>query len=169
MVGGDPTPNTYHIIAMMRHLELNVAQLWNSNMYVSIEGMRLLLDIMDIWLPDLKYGSDDCALRISNAPNYWEIATRNIKLAHDLGGGNVIIRVLVLPNHFECCTKPILEWIAENCPRALTNIMRQYRPMWRVRSEREKFSDLNRGPSREEMRKAHELADKLGMVWRPVS
>lgn len=154
---------------MMRHLEPNVAQLWNSNMYVSIEGMKLLLDIMDIWLPDLKYGSDDCALRISKAPNYWEIATRNIKMAHDLGGGNVIIRVLVLPNHFECCVKPILEWIAENCPHALTNIMRQYRPMWRVRSEPDKFSDLNRGPSRDEMRKAHELADELGLIWRPVS
>ena len=40
----------------------------------------------------------------------------------------MIIRHLVMPNHVDCCSKPILNWIAENIPGTVINIMAQYRP-----------------------------------------
>jgi putative pyruvate formate lyase activating enzyme len=166
-VGGDPIPNTHTIIASMTHQQFNVTQLWNSNLYCSEDTMRLLMDIIDVWLPDFKYGNDACAERLSGVKDYFDVVSRNHLLAY--GAGEVIIRHLVLPGHMECCTFPILEWVAKNMPNCMVNIMGQYRPEHRVLRERERFSDIARPVSREEMNAAFARADELGICWRPVS
>ncbi|MFX1518962.1 MAG: radical SAM protein [Promethearchaeota archaeon] len=171
-VGGDPTPNLHVIVESLKYSDINVTQLWNSNLYCSEETMNILLDIMDFWLPDMKYYSDECAKEFSIVPNYWTVISRNHKLAYDHGGGpdhgEMIIRHLVLPNHVDCCTIPILEWIAENCPKVLVNIMAQYRPTHLV-GRNKKYSSINRRPTSKEMEKAYNTADALGIIWRPVS
>jgi len=48
-------------------------------MYLTMESMKLLVDVIDIWLPDLKYGNNQCAFKYSKIKNYWSIVTRNIK------------------------------------------------------------------------------------------
>ncbi|GAI05972.1 unnamed protein product [marine sediment metagenome] len=59
--------------------------------------------------------------------------------------GELIIRVLILPGHNECCTKPILEWIAENLGQwTRVNLMFQYRPEWRARERTELRQRLSR-------------------------
>jgi putative pyruvate formate lyase activating enzyme len=166
-VGGDPIPNTHTILASFLHQQSNVTQLWNSNLYCSEETMLLLADVFDVWLPDFKYGNDACAERLSGVQNYFEVVSRNHLMAYE--AGEVIIRHLVMPNHVECCTIPILEWVAENMPNCMVNIMGQYRPEHRVRRERERFSDIARGVHREEMDTAIARADELGICWRPVS
>lgn len=166
-VGGDPTPNLHVIVDGIRRLDVNVPQLWNSNMYCSLETMKLLREIIDIWLPDMKYGNDKCALRYSAAPKYWEVVTRNLKLAH--AWGDIIIRHLVMPSHVECCTKPVLRWISENLPRSLVNIMEQYRPEHLVLRYPEKWPEIARRPSPKELREAYSYASSLGIVWEPVS
>ena len=166
-VGGDPTPNLNTILESLRYLDKNVPQLWNSNMYCSEETMRLLREVIDIWLPDFKYGRNECAERLSLVKNYWAIVTRNLKWAHDWA--DIIIRHLVLPNHLECCTKPVLRWIAENCPRALVNIMEQYRPEYKVARNPERWKDIARRPSEEEMRIAYDFARRLGIAFEQVS
>ena len=166
-VGGDPIPNTHTILASMTHQQSNVTQLWNSNLYCSEETMALLADVIDIWLPDFKYGNDACAERLSGVKNYFEVVSRNHLLAYQ--AGEVIIRHLVLPSHVECCTTPILEWVAAHMPNCMVNIMDQYRPEHRVLSERERFSDIARGLRREEIDTARAKADELGICWRPVS
>jgi putative pyruvate formate lyase activating enzyme len=166
-VGGEPTPHLPFILESFKYLDVNVPQLWNSNMYMSLESMILLEDIIDIWLPDLKYGNNNCAWRLSKVRNYWEVATRNIKRAHD--AGDIIIRHLVMPNHLECCTRPILEWIARNTPRALVNIMDQYRPEHLVAKYPKMYSDIARRPTRNEILEAYRIAEELGIVYEPVS
>lgn len=166
-VGGDPIPNTYTILASMIHQLSNVTQLWNSNLYCSDETMSLLTDVFDVWLPDFKYGNNECAQRLSGVKNYFEIVSRNHSLAYEFG--EVIIRHLVMPNHLECCTIPILEWIAENMPNCMVNIMGQYRPEHRVRRERERFVDIARSVTRDEMNLAFSKADDLGICWKSVS
>jgi putative pyruvate formate lyase activating enzyme len=166
-VGGDPIPNTHTIIASMAYQKINVTQLWNSNLYCSEDTMRLLMDIIDVWLPDFKYGNDACAERLSGVKDYFEAVSRNHLLAY--GSGEVIIRHLVLPGHVECCTFPILEWVAKNMPDCMVNIMGQYRPEHRVLRERERFSDIARPVRRDEMNAAFARADELGICWRPVS
>ncbi len=170
-VGGDPTPNLHVIVESLKYNNLNVTQLWNSNLYCSEETMKILLDTCDVWLPDLKYYENDHAKELSKVPNYWAVVSRNHKMAYDHGGldhGEMIIRHLVMPNHVECCTKPILEWIAENVPKALVNIMAQYRPTHLV-GRNKQYSSINRRPTSAEMDKTYKLADELGIIWRPVS
>jgi len=67
---------------------------------------------------------------ISKVDGYTAVVQRNHRLAYDQG--EVIIRHLVLPNHFECCSKPILTFIAEYLPQACVNIMAQYRPEFKA-------------------------------------
>ncbi len=166
-VGGNPDQQLHVILESLRYMEVNVPLLWNSNMYMSLEALKLLLDIIDIWLPDFKYGNDKCALRLSKVPRYFEIVSRNHKLAHEKG--DMIIRHLVLPNHVECCTKPVLRWIADNCPRALVNIMGQYRPEHLVALHPEEYRDISRRPHHSEMEEAFRYAKELGVCFEPVS
>ncbi len=166
-VGGDPIPNTHTIIASLVHQTRNVTQLWNSNLYCSMDTMRLLMDVFDVWLPDFKYGNDDCALRLSGVPRYFEVVSRNHLLAYK--SGEVIIRHLVMPNHLECCTYPILDWVAENMPDCLVNIMGQYRPEHKVRRSPQDYPDIARHVHRGEVQAAQEYATDLGICWRPVS
>jgi len=166
-VGGEPTPNLHTIIDAMNQLDLNVPMLWNSNMYCSQETMQILADLIDIWLPDFKYGNDKCALRLSKVPRYFDVVARNHEFAKL--NGDMIIRHLVMPNHLECCTKPVLRWVSEHCPRALVNIMSQYRPEHRVLADPSAYSDIARRPTAEEMSVAYDYADALGLVYSPVS
>jgi putative pyruvate formate lyase activating enzyme len=129
-VGGEPTPNLPFILKVLSVMDQNVLQVWNSNMYCSRDTMHLLEGVMDIYLTDFKYGANECALRFSGVHNYWAIVTRNHLLAQRQG--QVIIRHLVMPGHIECCSMPILDWIARHMPAAQINIMDQYRPAYRA-------------------------------------
>jgi len=166
-VGGDPIPNTHTIVASLKNQTSNVTQLWNSNLYCSEDTMKLLVDIFDVWLPDFKYGNDECALRLSGVKDYFPVVSRNHLMAYN--HGEVIIRHLVMPGHLKCCTSPILEWVSENMPNCMVNIMGQYRPEHRVLKDSERYSDIARGVSREEMQTAFDKAEQLGICWKPVS
>ncbi|RLF19357.1 MAG: pyruvate formate lyase-activating protein, partial [Thermoprotei archaeon] len=166
-VGGEPTPNLHTILESLSYLDVNVPQLWNSNMYCSTETMSLLREVIDIWLPDFKYGNDDCAFRLSGIRRYVEVVTRNLKIAAE--SGDMIIRHLVLPNHIECCTEPVLKWISENTPRALVNIMEQYRPEYLVARNPDKWPDIARRLHRDELYRAYELGRKYKLCFEPVS
>ena len=166
-VGGDPIPNTHTIIASMQHQESNVTQLWNSNLYCSEDTMKLLFDVIDVWLPDFKYGNNECGKRLSGVTRYFDVVSRNHAIAYD--SGEVIVRHLVMSNHVDCCSIPILEWIAENIPQCMVNIMGQYRPQHKVTRQQERFSDIARPVNRQEMQRVFDKADELGICWRPVS
>ena len=169
-VGGDPVPSMHVILESFLYLDVNVPQLWNSNMYMTVEAMKLLRDVIDIWLPDFKYGNNRCATRLSAAPRYLETVTRNLRMAVE-AGGDMIIRHLILPGHLECCTKPVLRWIAENLPkdRVLVNIMDQYRPEYMVLRYPRSWPELARTPTMGEVEEARRLASSLGLVYEPVS
>jgi putative pyruvate formate lyase activating enzyme len=166
-VGGEPTPNLHMILEAIRSTSVNVPILWNSNMYLTAEAMNILTDVVDIWLPDFKYGNDRCAIEYSLVVKYFETTSRNHKIAYE--NGDMIIRHLVMPGHVECCTKPILKWIAENCPRALVNVMSQYRPEHLVLQQPKRYNKIAHKTSIQEMREARAYADQLGLIWRPVS
>jgi len=167
-VGGDPTPNIHNIVESLKYVRVNVPQLWNSNMYLTEEALTIIIDLIDIWLPDFKYGNNNCALRLSLADRYYDVVTRNMKIIC-FSGDPIIIRHLVLPNHINCCTKPVLEWIALNCRNALVNVMGQYRPEYLVWRSPEKYRDISRRPSAEEMEEAYKYAEKLGLDYEEVS
>ena len=159
LVGGEPTPWLEQWLETFNHVDVNVPVVWNSNTYYSEETAKLLAGFVDVYLLDFKYGNNECAQRISDAPEYWEACARN-----HLNGkkyGELIIRVLVLPEHLDCCTKPILTWIAKNLGTTTrTNIMFQYRPEWQAFE----IPELKRRLTKEEMTKAIQFAKEAGLV-----
>jgi putative pyruvate formate lyase activating enzyme len=86
--------------------------LWNSNFFMTLESMKILRLLTDVWLPDFKFGPGRCAMALAKTPWYWETVTRNLGLIAEWGE-DYSIRHLVMPNHVECCTYPVLGWIAE--------------------------------------------------------
>ncbi len=158
LVGGEPTPWLKLWLQTFKHATVNVPIVWNSNSYYSTETARLLAGFVDVYLLDFKYGPGNCAQRISDAANYWQICTRNHLEAQKKG--ELIIRVLVLPQHLDCCVKPILNWIVEKLgPETRVNLLFQYRPEWRAHE----IPELRRRLSEEEIETALQLACKAGL------
>jgi putative pyruvate formate lyase activating enzyme len=159
LVGGEPTPWLQQWLQTFKHVNVNVPVVWNSNSYYSEETGKLLAGFADLYLLDFKYGSNECAKKISDAPAYWEACTRNHLSAKK--HGELIIRVLVLPEHLECCTKNILNWIAQNLGTSVrTNVMFQYRPEWRA----SEIPELRKRLTGRERERAIELAKEAGLT-----
>lgn len=157
-VGGDPTSALHYVMKSLKELEVNVPSVWNSNMYLSKKSMKLLQGTQDIYLTDFKYGNNECGKKYSKINNYWEITTRNHKIAHE--NTEIIIRHLVLPNHQECCTEPILKWIKEELgPDTRVNILGQYRP----EAKSKKFPELQSRINPGKIHEIKEFANQIGL------
>ncbi len=152
--------------------QFNVPILWNSNMFMSGETLEILRELVDIWLPDFKFGSNKCAIRLARTPWYWETVTENHRRIYEWGE-DIVVRHLVMPNHVECCTKPVLRWIAENMPGTLVNVMDQYHPDCFADPRSPEFdprlSDIARYPTREEIEEAYRFAEELGIPYEVIS
>jgi putative pyruvate formate lyase activating enzyme len=157
LVGGEPTPNLLYILEVLKECDVNIPIVWNSNFYMSKEAMNLLDGVVDVYLTDFRYGNDSCAKRLSKVENYFKVAARNHSIASKQG--ELIIRQLVLPNHFECCTKPIIDWIGKNLgKRVYINIMGQYRPEYKARD----YPEISRRLRASEHEEAIRYAIKKG-------
>lgn len=158
-VGGDPTPNLLYILKTMKLCNENIPVVWNSNFYMSKEAIKILDGFVDLFLSDFKYGPGGCAKKLSKVPDYWNIVTRNHKMAKD--SGDMIIRHLVLPSHVECCSKPILKWISENLGKeTVVNIMGQYRPVYRA----QECEEVVRYPTHQELKETVDYAQRRGLI-----
>jgi putative pyruvate formate lyase activating enzyme len=150
----------------------NSPQLWNSNFFMSNETMYVLRSLMDAWLPDFKFGPGKCALELSRTPWYWDTVTNNLRLIHEWGE-DFVIRHLIMPNHVECCTKPVLDWIARNMPEVPVNIMDQYYPdnLCNPSSPkyRKRYNEIARSPSEEEIVRSYQYAKNLDLNFEALS
>ena len=88
-----------------------------------------------------------------------------MKKIHNAGSGEIIIRHLIMPNHIECCSKPILEFIAREIPKCVVNIMGQFRPEYLSQN----YKEINRRPSIGEIHEVKNYANDLGILYEPVS
>jgi putative pyruvate formate lyase activating enzyme len=154
-VGGDPTPNLNYILEVLRECITSIPVVWNSNMYLTEESMNLLDGVTDLYLTDFKYGNNTCAEELSGVKNYVDIVSRNHLLAEK--NADVIIRHLVLPNHLECCTYPLLKWISENLKKSVVNVMFQYHPDFNAMEN----SRIDRYLTYEEKKRALDIAEEF--------
>jgi putative pyruvate formate lyase activating enzyme len=154
------------------HGMFNAPMLWNSNFFMSEASLKILRLLMDVWLPDLKFGPGKCAITLSRTPWYWETVTQNIKTIYEWGE-DFTIRHLVMPNHVECCTRPVLEWIAKHTPDVPVNVMDQFHPdnFCDPHSPRfdPKYRELARRPTRAEILEAFRYAKELGLRFEALS
>ncbi|MDD5747860.1 MAG: radical SAM protein [Actinomycetota bacterium] len=162
-VGGNPDPNLHTILETIRLLGepgMYLPIVWNSNMYTSLEAMRILNGVVDIYLGDFRYGNDNCARALSDVDNYFSVVPRNFRIAYETA--EVMLRHLVIPGHLECCTKLIMEWVKENIPGVYFNLMFQYRPDYRASLHPE----IDRRLSFDERKAALEMAEQYGIAHR---
>jgi len=119
---------------------LRIPLVYNCGGYDSVDTLRLLDGIVDIYMPDAKYGNDAIAGNLSHAQDYVAIMKTGIMEMHRQVGDLVIdkgiavrgmiIRHLVLPENL-AGSDLVLPWIArEISPDSYVNIMDQYHPSW---------------------------------------
>ena len=158
-VGGEPTPNIPYIMRVMKNSMENIPVVWNSNLYLSENAIKLLDGFADVYITDFKYGNNRCAEDLSGISNYSEVVRRNHRIAYE--SGEMIIRHLVIPNHVECCSKPLIKWISDNLgSEVILNIMSQYRPLYKA-PEHPEISNL---PTMDEIQEVISYAEALGFV-----
>lgn len=148
---------------------LDLPIVYNCGGYESVETLRLLEGIIDIYMPDIKYMDEKVALRLSKVKNYPEVVKLAVKEMHRQVGDLVIengiakrgliIRHLVLPNDLSQ-TEEVIKFVAQEIsPNTYFNLMDQYRPC----GEAWKYPPLDRKITKEEWNRALELAKKYGL------
>ena len=133
-VGGNPDESLYAILRFLSAApaDWTLPIVWNCHAHGGLEALDLLDGVVDVFLPDVKYGNDGCGQRLSGVSGYAAAARSNLEAM--LGQGiPVIARVLVLPGHVECCHLPVLDALrALASPRLLVSIRGQYSPDYRI-------------------------------------
>jgi len=121
---------------------LHIPLVYNSGGYDSVEALKLLDGVVEIYMPDAKYGRDEVALALSHAPDYVPVMKSALREMHRQVGDLVveqgiavrgmIIRHLVLPGDL-ADSGIVMRFIADEISRdSYVNIMAQYRPAWHV-------------------------------------
>ncbi|MGF3494666.1 MAG: radical SAM protein [Methanothrix sp.] len=161
-------PQILEALVIACEMGLSIPLVYNSGGYDSVETLRLLDGIIDIYMPDAKYGSDEMAIRYSNAPGYVEVMKAAIREMHRQVGDLVIengiavrgllVRHLVLPNNL-AGTEEVVRFISELSKNTYINIMDQYRPEYRA----DQYTELSRRITLSEYREALRLARAAGL------
>jgi len=160
------------LIAAEKGLHLPIV--YNTNAYDSVEVLRLLDGIVDIYLPDLKYADSDAGFQYSKVRDYAVHARAAIKemnrqmgdqLVFDENGllkRGLLIRLLVLPNYISEIEKS-LRWIRDELsPKTAISLMAQYYATNKAATD-ERYILLSRRISEGEWFDAVSLLDELGM------
>ena len=142
----------------LSELDLDIPVVWNSSGYESVETLKMLDGLVQIYMPDYKYAGSIPAKKYSRAADYPEIAAEAIKEMFRQRGAyridengimqsGVLIRHLILPDETDNSMNAI-DFVADEFPAgsALFSLMSQYTPM----PDCEKFPELNRRVTREE-------------------
>lgn len=149
---------------------LRLPIIYNTNGYDSVVMLKLYDGVIDIFLPDFKYGDNQSAKRYSNAEDYFDYAKKAIKEMYrqvgdeliydgDIVVRGLIIRHLVLPNGLAESEK-VFQFIAEELsPNVHVSLMSQYFPTNKA------YTDilLNRTLRQSEYEKAVNLMEKYGL------
>ncbi|MGC9004756.1 MAG: radical SAM protein [bacterium] len=155
-------------IAIGKGLRLPIV--YNTSSYDSLETLRLLEGIIDIYMPDTKFADGKVAKEFCNAPDYPEVMKEAIKEMHRQVGELVLneegiavrgllVRHLVMPEGL-AGTEEICRFIAEEIsPHTYINIMAQYRPCYKAVGHHK----IGRRITRSEFEKAMEIARKAGL------
>jgi len=149
---------------------LKIPIVYNTGGYDSVDTLKLLDGIVDIYMPDIKYGDDETGNRYSQVPDYFTVAKEAVKEMHrqvgdlkrddkGLAAKGLLVRHLVLPNDL-AGTEKVMEFLArEISTETFVNIKDQYCPLYMARQ----YSELSRSVNRAEFQRAVEIARKHGI------
>jgi putative pyruvate formate lyase activating enzyme len=161
------------VIAVERGLRLPLV--YNTSAYDSLESMRSMDGLVDIYMPDFKLWETEHCRKYLVASDYADAARAVIAAMHAQVGElkvdenglalrGVLVRHLVMPGLLDD-TRQIMHWIARNLSRdTYVNVMDQYYPAHKAETE-PRFAEINRGIFDDEFCRALELARSAGL-WR---
>ena len=160
------------LIAAEQGLHLPIV--YNTNSYDAVPVLRLLENIVDVYLPDLKYADDESGFLYSKVRSYKDSSRLALKEMYRQTGPDLIvdengllkrglvIRLLVLPNDVASVEESV-EWIKDELhPRVAISLMAQYYPTHQAESNK-RFVLLSRRIRESEWMKATSVLEKLGM------
>jgi len=166
-----PTHYAPQIVASLAEaieIGLRLPIVYNCSGYESIEVIRLLDGVVDIYMPDAKYMDENFSKRFSNASDYPEVLKNVLKEMHHQVGDlktnsagiaerGLLIRHLVMPRGV-ASSEAVLKFIAEEIsPHSYVNIMAQYRPEYRA----SEYSEIDRRITHKEYLEAVQIAKHL--------
>ncbi|GMU93935.1 MAG: radical SAM protein [Candidatus Hydrogenedentota bacterium] len=173
-------PQVIEAIAAAVPLGLRLPIVYNTSAYDSVESLKLLDGLIDIYMPDFKFWERESARRLCKAKDYPERAREAIAEMHRQVGvlkfgpdgmarRGVLVRHLVMPGQTREAAA-IFRWLADELsPDTYVNVMGQYRPEYQVGSiagdGKPKYEDIHRRPLPAEMREAYDAARNAGL-WR---
>ncbi|HLD82486.1 MAG TPA: radical SAM protein [Candidatus Omnitrophota bacterium] len=139
---------------------LNLPLVYNTGGYELAQIIKLLTGIVDIYLPDMRYGESDTAIKYSDALDYPLYNQAAVKEMHrQVGVEGLIIRHLVLPNNI-AGTDKIMEFISSEISKdAYISLMSQYFPCYKAGQ----FKELARRITFEEYKTAQMSMEKYGL------
>jgi putative pyruvate formate lyase activating enzyme len=133
-------PQMARAVMLAAEQELHLPIVYNTNAYDSVEVLRLLDGIVDVYLPDLKYSDDEAGYVYSKVPSYKQHSRKAIAQMYSQTGDELVfddegllkrglvIRLLVLPNDI-AGVRESLEWIKDELSsRVAVSLMAQYYP-----------------------------------------
>jgi putative pyruvate formate lyase activating enzyme len=154
---------------------LRLPIVYNTSSYDSLDSLRLLEGIVDIYMPDFKVWSHQAARRYLRRPDYAEVAQRTVKEMHrqvgplqldrhGLARRGLLLRHLVMPGML-AETEAILGFVATALgPDTYVDLMAQYYPAGLVgRDAKEGYREIDRHLYREEYLRAVQIARDLGL------
>ncbi len=149
---------------------LHLPLVYNSSGYDSVETLRMLDGIVDIYMPDIKYSDAAYAKRFSGVEDYWEHVRPAVMEMHRQVGDlcidedgiarrGLLIRHLVLPNGISGSRK-VMDFIAQSVSvTSYVNIMDQYRPSFKASG----LTGIDRPITREEYAEVVSYARECGL------
>jgi putative pyruvate formate lyase activating enzyme len=160
-IGGDPAPHIPFILETLAVLgsHRRIPAVFNSNFYLTETALDLLEGAIDLYLPDLKFGPATgpagCGEQLGGMPDYWNTVTGAIDRLYQ-AGNRLLVRHLLMPGHFHCCTEPVLQWLAQR-PGIQVSLLAQYLAPAHARGE------LARPLAQADVDQARELARELDL------
>jgi len=158
------------IIGMINKRGYSPKIVYNTNCYDSVETLKKLEGIVDIYLPDFKYFDSNLGLQFSDVPDYFEIASLAFREMYRQKGSvlivnengiaesGIIVRHLVIPEHSMDSIK-VLEFLAESYSNKLhISLMAQYYPIDKM----DKTSAINRRLTHSEYSKVLSKVEDIG-------
>jgi len=163
-------PQILEALELAVESDLHLPLVYNSGGYDSVETLKVLDGIVDIYMPDMKYDDEETARELSGIENYPEVNKAAIKEMHRQTGDleisqegvaqrGLLVRHLVLPRGL-AGTKGIVNFLSKEISRnTYVNIMAQYRPCY----EALQIPGLGRRISSAEFHEALSLAQEAGL------
>lgn len=161
------------IVHALEAAKLQIPVVWNSSGYDSIESLKRLEGLVQIYMPDLKYMDTELARRYSAAPDYPEVAAKAIAEMYrqvgdfildgdDMLRYGVLIRHLILPEAEEN-SRRVIDFVAEHFPgdKVLFSLMCQFTPM----PDTERFPELQKTVSAEVNDRLCDYMAQRGIEW----